>query len=39
MVLTAVGLLMSIAAETASNGFHAELLESIKSKIPFIKAK
>ena len=30
MVLTAVGLLMSIAAETASRGFHKELLQSIK---------
>jgi cell division protein FtsW len=37
MVLTAVGLLMSIAAETASRGFHDELLESIKKKIFFWK--
>lgn len=35
MVLTAVGLLMSIAAETASRGFHDELLESIKARLLF----
>ncbi len=39
MVLTAVGLLMSIAAETAASGFHTELLESIKARIPFINKK
>ena len=39
MVLTAVGLLMSIAAETASSGFHTELFESIKARIPFINKK
>ena len=39
MVLTSVGLLMSIAAETASQGFHDQLLDSIKSFIPFMKKK
>jgi cell division protein FtsW len=39
MVLTAVGLLMSIAAETASRGFHEQLLESIKARWPFRKKK
>jgi cell division protein FtsW len=39
MVLTSVGLLMSIAAETASQGFHEQLLDSIKSMIPFLKKK
>lgn len=39
MVLTSVGLLMSIAAETASQGFHDQLLDSIKSLIPFMKKK
>lgn len=39
MVLTAVGLLMSIAAETASRGFHAELLESIKTRALFWKKR
>ena len=39
MVLTSVGLLMSIAAETASQGFHDQLLDSIKSMIPFLKKK
>ncbi|MDD5727340.1 MAG: putative peptidoglycan glycosyltransferase FtsW [Victivallales bacterium] len=34
MVLTSVGLLMSIAAETASRGFHDQLLTSISSIIP-----
>ncbi|MDD5597701.1 MAG: putative peptidoglycan glycosyltransferase FtsW [Victivallaceae bacterium] len=37
MVLTAAGLLMSIAAETASRGFHEQLLESIKARLPFRK--
>ncbi len=39
MVLTSVGLLMSIAAETASRGFHEELLKSIKAMVPFRKKK
>ena len=39
MVLTAVGLLMSIAAETASRGFHDELLASIKTIFLFWKKK
>ena len=39
MVLTAVGLLMSIAAETTSRGFHDELLESIKTTLLFWKKK
>ena len=37
MVLVAVGLLMSIAAETASRGFHEELLKSIKKTFFFWK--
>lgn len=39
MVLVAVGLLMSIAAETASRGFHEQLLESLKVRWPFRKKK
>ena len=39
MVLVSVGLLISIAAETASQGFHDQLLDSIKSTIPFLKKK
>ena len=39
MVLTSVGLLMSIAAETASRGFHEELLESLKTTVLFWKKK
>jgi cell division protein FtsW len=37
MSLIATGLLLSIAAETASPGFHDELLEAIKERIPFRK--
>jgi cell division protein FtsW len=39
MVLTAVGLLMSIAAETTSRGFHDELLQSLKTTLVFWKKK
>ncbi|MCP3968633.1 MAG: cell division protein FtsW [Lentisphaerae bacterium] len=37
MALIAVGLLLSIAVETASPGFSDELLETVKSRIPFLK--
>ncbi len=39
MVLMAVGLLMSIAAETTSRGFHDELLKSLKTTLVFWKKK